>query len=140
VLGKDALSQFLVTIVFYLINDRILEIDPAAMLLPMEEDRFSALSLDYVIELGKEMFAEDAFAQRNFPERVKRLCYLMHLKQPRINAVSFYDQTGSGQAKDVLFASKNIHAQVMDMLHTQQVLGQLDTNKVDQAVWNRMAA
>jgi hypothetical protein len=124
----------------YLINDRILEFDPAAMMQPLEQDRFEALSLDYVIELGKEMFAEDAHAQRNSPERARRLCYLIHLKSPKINAVSFYDATGSRQAKDVLYAAKFVHDQVLDMLHTQQILGQLDAAKVDLAVWNRMAA
>jgi hypothetical protein len=109
-------------------------------LLPMEEDRFEALSLDYVIELGREMFAEDPKAHRNSPERVRRLCYLIYLKQPRTNAVSFFDETGTGKLGDVLYASKNVHPQVLDMLHSQQILGQLDASKVDLAVWNRMAA
>ena len=125
---------------YYLINDRVLEIHTDQMMQPLETERFEALSLDYLVQLGKEMFAEDPMVHRNNPERARRLCYLVHLKLPRVNALSFFLPYEKCPAAAVIFEYKSIHTQVIDMLHTQQILGQLDINKVDQAVWGRMAA
>ena len=82
---------------YFLLNDLILDIDATRMMQPLDADRFSALSADYIAQLGKEMFAEDVQAHRNNPERARRLAYLIHLKMPRINADQFFvTSTGGG--------------------------------------------
>ncbi len=43
----------------FLMNDVILSFDAAELTPPMARDRFAALSLTYVGELGKELFAEE---------------------------------------------------------------------------------
>ena len=124
---------------YFLLNDVVLDVDSNHMMHPLDAERFSALSIDYIAQLGKEMFAEDAMAHRSNPERARRLCYLIHLKMPRVNAAQFYvTATGDPMAVDTDFQS--INEMVLSMMLQQQTAGMLDARKVDAAVWHRMAA
>ena len=125
---------------YFLLNDLILELDESRMMQPLEADRFSALSVDYIAQLGKEMFAEDAQAHRRNPERARRLCYLIHLKMPRVNAAQFFVTQPGGALEGVDTAFKSLNEMAMGMMYDQQMRGQLDTHKVDYEVWHRMAA
>lgn len=124
---------------FFLLNDLVLSLEPGSMMHPLEEDRFSALSADYIAQLGKEMFAEDPQAHRKNAERARRLAYLIQLKMPRINAASFL-AAGDGDPAHVDAAFKSLNALVMGAMYEQQMRGQLDAAKVDYEVWRRMAA
>ncbi len=123
---------------FFLLNDFILDIDPSRMMHPLEADRFAALSVDYIAQLGKEMFAEDPQAHRRNPERVRRLCYLINLKQPRVNAAQFF-VSGPGIA-GVEAEFKSVNDADLGALYQQQMAGRLNARVVDQEVWHRMAA
>jgi len=124
---------------YFLLNDVVLNVESDHMMHPLDAERFSALSIDYIAQLGKEMFAEDAMAHRSNPERARRLCYLIHLKMPRVNAAQFYvTATGDPMAVDTDFQS--INEMVLSMMLQQQTAGMLDARKVDAAVWHRMAA
>jgi hypothetical protein len=125
---------------YFLLNDLILDIDAARMMQPLDAERFSALSADYIAQLGKEMFAEDVHAHRSNPERARRLCYLLHLKMPRINAAQFFVTAGNGAAESVDASFKSLNEMAMGMMFEQQKIGQLDARKVDNEVWHRMAA
>ncbi len=125
---------------YFLLNDIILDIDPSRMMQPLDADRFTALSADYIAQLGKEMFAEDALVHRNNPERARRLAFLIHLKMPRINAAQFFVMAQNGDPEAVDASFKSLNEMVMDVMFGQQKSGQLDAMKVDQAVWQRMAA
>jgi hypothetical protein len=125
---------------YFLLNDLILDIDPTRMMQPLDAERFSALSVDYIAQLGKEMFAEDVQAHRNNPERARRLCYLLHLKMPRINAAQFFVTAGNGGSESVEASFKSLNEMAMELMFAQQKLGQLDTRKVDNEVWRRLAA
>ncbi len=125
---------------FFLLNDLILDIDSSRMLNPLDADRFSALSLDYIAQLGKEMFAEDVNAHRRNPERARRLAYLINLKMPRINAAQFFITAPGGGLESVDASFKSLNEMAMGMMYDQQMRGQLDANKVDYEVWHRMAA
>jgi len=122
----------------FLVNDLIVELNPESMVNPLDEERFSTLSLDYISHLGKEMFAANPMAHRHTPERAKRLAYLIHLKTPRTNAVSFsLTQAGGLDGVDVEF--KSLSEVILSVLYEQQSSGDLDTQKIDMAVWNRAA-
>lgn len=125
---------------FFLLNDLILDIDPERMVQPLDEDRFKALSPDYIALLGKEMFAEDASAHRRNPERARRLAYLIQLKMPRINAAQFFVMASDGRAESVDAEFKSVNYDDLGHLYQQQMAGLLSTSKVDQEVWHRMAA
>lgn len=125
---------------YFLLNDLVLDIEPTRMMHPLDAERFESLSLDYIAQLGKEMFAEDAMAHRKNSERARRLAYLIHLKMPRINAAQFFVMSANGQPESVDAAFKSLNEMAMGMMYEQQMRGQLDSNKVDHAVWHRMAA
>ena len=124
---------------YFLLNDIVLSLEPGSMAHPLEEDRFSALSADYIAQLGKEMFAENPNAHRQNAERARRLAYLIQLKMPRINAASFL-ATGDGVPEHVDAAFKSLNELAMGAMYEQQMRGQLDARKVDYEVWRRMAA
>jgi len=124
---------------YFLLNDVVLDVDTGHMMHPLDAERFSALSIDYIAQLGREMFAEDAMVHRNNPERARRLCYLIQLKMPRINAAQFYVvDRGDPSAVETDFQS--IHEMALGMMLDQQKAGTLDARKVDAAVWHRLAA
>ncbi len=125
---------------YFLLNDIILDIDPARMMQPLDADRFSALSIDYIAQLGREMFAEDAGVHRRNPERARRLAYLINLKMPRVNAAQFFVMAQNGNPDSVDASFKSLNDMAMGMMYEQQLRGQLDAGKVDQAVWHRLAA
>ncbi len=125
---------------YFLLNDLILDIEPARMMQPLDADRFSALSIDYIAQLGKEMFAEDVNVHRKNPERARRLAYLITLKMPRVNAAQFFVMAQNGDPNTVDASFKSLNEMAMGMMYDQQMRGQLDAGKVDQAVWHRMAA
>jgi len=125
---------------YFLLNDLILDLDAARMAQPLDAQRFSALSIDYIAQLGKEMFAEDAMAHRRNPERARRLAYLIHLKMPRVNAAQFFPTSASGTVDSVDANFKSLNEMAMELMYQQQKVGQLDASKVDHEVWHRMAA
>ena len=107
---------------------------------PLDEQRFEALSLDYITQLGQEMFCESPLAHRDNSERARRLCYLIQLKAPRINAAQFFASNASGRPEEVEVALKTLNEMVLGMMYQEQMSGQLSSQKVDGAVWHRMAA
>jgi len=125
---------------YFLLNDLILDLEPSRMMHPLDAERFAALSPDYIAQLGREMFAEDAYVHRKNPERARRLAYLIHLKMPRINAAQFFVTAANGDPRSVDASFKSLNEMAMGMMYEQQTRGQLDAQKVDTAVWHRMAA
>ncbi len=125
---------------YFLLNDIILEIDPARMMHPLEADRFAALSIEYIAQLGKEMFAEDATTHRRNPERARRLAYLINLKMPRVNAAQFFVNGPAGRVDAVEPDFKSINDIALGAMYQQQMMGMLNAGKIDQEVWHRMAA
>jgi len=125
---------------YFLLNDVVFDIDPSRMMHPLEAQRFEALSLDYIAHLGKEMFAENPQAHRLNPERARRLCYLVHLKAPHVNAAQFMDMAGQGRSADVATDYKSLNEMALGMMYQQQLNRHLDAGKVDGAVWHRHAA
>lgn len=124
---------------FFLLNDVVLNFEPGSMMHPLDEDRFAALSADFIAQLGKEMFAEEPEAHRKNTDRARRLAYLIQLKMPRINAASFV-ATGDGDPLHVDAAFKSLNDVVVGAMYEQQMRGQLDARKIDYEVWHRMAA
>jgi hypothetical protein len=129
-----------VLLLFFLLNDLILDIDTERMSHPLDDERFAALTIEYVAYLGQEMFAQDPQAHRRNPERAKRLAYLITLKRPRVNAAQFFATVSSGAPETVETDFKSINEIVLGAMYQQQMMGMLNASKVDQEVWHRMAA
>jgi len=124
---------------YFLLNDLVLDLQPEGMMHPLDEDRFRALSADYIAQLGREMFAEDPAAHRKNAERAKRLAFLIQLKMPRVNAASF-NAAGDGDPDHVGTDFKSLNDVVVGAMYEQQMRGQLDARKIDYEVWQRLAA
>jgi hypothetical protein len=110
------------------------------MMQPLDEARFSHLSLDYITSLGKEIFFEDHNTHRKNTEKSRRLCYLITMKAPKFNAAQFYPTGAAQNPQDLEVELKCLNDMVLGMMYEQQMRGQLDALRVDQAVWHRLAA
>jgi hypothetical protein len=126
--------------VLFLINDAIFEFDARQLVPPLEPARFHAVSLSYVIDLGKELFAEDPLVHRNAPERARRLALLLSLKQPDINAALFVAPRHNCPPDQVATRFCNLSIEVMADLHARNERGLLDAVAADREVWRRLAA
>ncbi|HVZ28810.1 MAG TPA: hypothetical protein VG839_00345 [Asticcacaulis sp.] len=125
---------------YFLLNDLVLDIEPSRMMQPLDQERFAALSFDYIAQLGKEMFADDASIHRKNPERARRLCYLITLKMPRVNAAQFFIMAPGAGPAGIDTDFRTLADYELSDMHQQQVLGRLNYDIVDQAVWHRLAA
>lgn len=124
----------------FLLNDAFLEIDPARMPPPLERQQFAALSMDYILQLGRELFAEQPLLHKTDPERARRLCILISLKDPQVNAAQF-TSLGSGQPPETVSALlKKLDGTMIKALQVADKDGLLDASSLDQAVWKRLAA
>lgn len=124
----------------FLMNDVVLSFDAAELTPPMTRDRFAALSINYVAELGKELFAAEPLLHRKDLERAQRLAALIVAKAPEINAALFI-APGRGCLKDdvqVRYAQLSI--EVMGALLQRQSAGALTNVEADRQVWRRLAA
>ena len=124
----------------FLLNDAVLDIDPREFSTPLEPTRFRALTLNAVIKLGAEMFAEAPTLQRSELERAKRLAFLIQMKAPEINAALFVAPAQGCQPDEVISRFACVALPVMGQLDARQREGQLDAVSADKEVWRRLAA
>jgi hypothetical protein len=124
----------------FLMNDVVLSFDAAELTPPMTRDRFAALSINYVAELGKELFAEEPLLHRKDLERAQRLAALIVAKAPEINAALFI-APGRGCLKDdVQVRYAQLSVEIMGALLQRQKAGALTNVEADRQVWRRLAA
>jgi hypothetical protein len=126
--------------VLFLLNDVVFEFDARSMVPPLDAGRFRALSLNYVVQLGRELFAEEPLVHRTQPERGRRLALLMALKQPEINAALFVAPGHNCSPEQVAVRFCNLGIDVMAALHAGNQAGALDAVTADREVWRRLAA
>jgi hypothetical protein len=124
----------------FLMNDTVLSFDAAELAPPMARDRFAALSLSYVGELGKELFAEEPLLHRKDLERVQRLASLIVAKAPEINAALFVAPGRGCRVDDVQVRYAQLGVEVMGALLERQKAGALTNLEADRQVWRRLAA
>lgn len=124
----------------FLMNDVVLSFDAAELAPPMTRDRFAALSLNYVGELGKELFAEEPLLHHKDLERVQRLAALIVAKAPDINAALFVAPARGCRVADVQVRYAQLSVEVMGALLQRQKAGGLTNLEADRQVWRRLAA
>jgi hypothetical protein len=126
--------------VLFLLNDVVLDIDTRSLMPPLDVRRFQALSLDYVVRLGQELFAETPLLPRAAPERARRLAALLTLKQPNLNAALFVAPSRGCPPDQVAARFCGLSIDVIATLHQRQQAGALDAVTADREVWRRLAA
>jgi hypothetical protein len=124
----------------FLMNDVVLSFDAAELTPPMTRDRFAALSINSVVELGKELFAEEPLLHHKDLERAQRLAALIVAKAPEINAALFI-APGRGCLKDdVQVRYAQLSVEIMGALLQRQKAGALTNVEADRQVWRRLPA
>lgn len=124
----------------FLLNDVVFDLDEACPVTPGDARRFEKLGLDYVLELGCELFAEDPLLHVNDPQRARRLAWLIHDRSPEVNAALFAAPAAGCDPTLVEPQFCALPDAMMRHLKTRASRGQLDAVAADRAVWMRMAA
>ena len=124
----------------FLLNDRVLDIDPEQCAPPLDTDRLRALSLTFVTKLGQEIYAETPLLQRSEPERARRLAMLIASKAPEVNAALFAAPGRGCRPDEVAARLAAVCVEVMAGLHARDQRGELTPVAADREVWRRMAA
>lgn len=124
----------------FLLNDVVFDLDAACPVTPADARRFETLGLDYVLELGCELFAEDPLLHRNDPQRARRLAWLIADRSPHVNAALFAAPQAGCAPELVEPRFCALPAMVMDQLHRRASVGKLNAVAADKVVWNRLAA
>ena len=122
----------------FLLNDVVFDLDETCPVTPGDARRFEKLSLDYVLELGCELFAEDPLMHRNDPARARRLAWLIADRSADVNAALFAAPEANCQPDLV---EPRFCALPEAVIRQLQAKGRrLDAVAADRAVWNRLAA
>jgi hypothetical protein len=125
---------------FFLLNDVVLNLELQLMTPPMIARRFSALTLDCVQRLGRELYAEDPRLQHRRPERAKRLASLLVSKAPEVNAALFSAPSMGCRPERVAVRLAALDLQLLVRLYRDQRAGRLTPTVADSLVWGRAAA
>lgn len=124
----------------FLLNDVVFDLDEACRVSAVDARRFEKLDIDYVLELGCELFAEEPLLHRTDPERARRLAWLIADRSPEVNAALFA-APAKGCAPELVEPRFCVLPEaVMHQLNASDHLGALTPVAADRAVWNRMAA
>lgn len=124
----------------FLLNDVVFDLDETALVSPGDARRFESLGLDYVLELGCELFAEDPLLHLNDPQRARRLAWLIQDRSPEVNAALFAAPAAGCDPTLVEPQFCALPDAIMRQLKTRASKGKLDAVAADKAVWMRMAA
>jgi hypothetical protein len=124
----------------FLMNDVVLSFDAAELAPPMERDRFAKLSMTYVSELGRELYAAEPLLHLKDVERATRLAALIISKTPEVNAALFIAPGRGCLVEQVQVRYAQIGLEVMGALLQRQKAGSLTNIEADRQVWRRLAA
>ena len=124
----------------FLLNDVVFDLDEACPVTTGDARRFEALDLDYVLELGCELFAEDPLLHHNDPQRARRLAWLIHDRSQDVNAALFAAPQAGCHPDLVEPQFCALPQPVMRQLQLRATKGKLDAVAADKAVWMRLAA
>ncbi len=123
-----------------LMNDTVLDVDLAMLASPATAGRFRALSLEYVLQLGRELYAEAPLLHREDPYRAGRLAALIASKAPRVNAARFDAPHAGCAPAEVDARLEEASPETLVELQARQRSAVLTPYAADREVWRRMAA
>lgn len=122
----------------FLLNDAVITTDRVA--LPIDPVRFRAISLDFVLKLGAEAYAERPLLHKTDPAMAQRLASLIIAKAPEANAALFVAPSVNCRPEQVTTRVATLSIEVMADLFKRQTDNKLNTVVADAIVWRRMAA
>ena len=125
---------------YFLLNDVVLTLELQVLTPPMIARRFSALTLDCVEKLGREIYAEEPRLQHRRLERAKRLAALIVSKAPEVNAALFVAPSRGCRYDHVAVRLASLDVTLLGRLHAEQQTGRLTPMLADRLVWAQAAA
>jgi hypothetical protein len=125
---------------YFLLNDVVLTLELQLLTPPMIARRFSALTLDCVEKLGREIYAEEPRLQHRRVERAKRLAALIVTKAPEVNAALFVSPQRGCRFEHVAVRLASLDMTLLARLHAEQQTGSLTPALADRLVWAQAAA
>ena len=125
---------------YFLLNDVVMTLELQLLTPPMLARRFSALSLDCVEKLGREIFAEEPRLQHRRLERARRLAALIVSKAPEVNAALFVAPQRGCRFESVAVRMASLDMALLARLHNEQQSGRLTPALADRLVWAQAAA
>ncbi len=135
-----AVSSGLRALMFFLLNDVVLNVQPTALTPPMTARRFAVLNFDAVRSLGQELFSEFPMLQRTHPARAERLATLILAKAHRINAALFVAPALGCPPAKVAVRFAELDFPLIASLHERQQAEGPSADYADRRVWRRQAA
>jgi hypothetical protein len=122
----------------FLLNDAVIMTDCVSP--PINSVRFRALSMDFVLKLGAETYAERPLLHKTDPAIAQRLVSLIMAKAPEANAALFVAPALNCRPEQVLTRVATLSIDIMADLYRRQNQNALNTVVADSIVWRRMAA
>jgi hypothetical protein len=124
----------------FLMNDVVLNLDAVSPSPRAAAWRYRRLSLDFITELGAELFSEHPLMHVHAPERAGRLAAMIMAKDAAINAALFVAPSFNCPPEQVSVRLTTISLEMMGQLYQRQQLGKLTNLEADRHVWRRLAA
>ena len=124
----------------FLLNDVVFALDPPCPAPLRDERRFDPLDTDAVLELACELFAEHPDLQHSYPERARRIAWLLSRKSDGLNAALFTapHQNCAPELVEPRFCA--LPDLVMQQLSKRADAGKLTARTTDRAIWGLHAA
>jgi hypothetical protein len=124
----------------FLMNDVVLNLDEVSPSPRATAWRYRRLSLDFITDLGAELFSEHPLMHVHAPERAARLAAMIMAKDAAINAALFVAPAFGCPPEQVSVRLTTISLDMMNQLYQRQNLGKLTNLEADRHVWRRLAA
>jgi hypothetical protein len=124
----------------FLMNDVVLDLEDAEMSPAHAAHRYRRLDLEFVSDLGRELYAEQPLLQWTAPERAMRLAVMIRAKAPHINGALFIAPAEGCPLDEVSVRYTQISPPMMQALAGRQEAGALNNLVADREVWKRLAA
>ena len=126
--------------VLFLMNDVVLNLSEVTLSPRAAAWRYRRLTLDFITDLGAELYAEHPLLQTADPERAARLAAMIMAKEPAVNAALFIVPDFNCKPEQVSARLTTISVGMMTQLYDRQQTGKLTNVEADRQVWRRLAA
>jgi hypothetical protein len=122
----------------FLMNDVVLAMEGLEK--PAQPINIRALSMDFIMNLARERFAENPSLHKEEPQIAMRIASLLIAKAPEVNAALFVPPRRGCAPEIVLSRVASLSFDVMADLARRQEIGGLTPVVADALVWRRLAA
>ena len=121
----------------FLLNDVVLELEPAKLVRPVMAGHLARLSMSQVTTLVREVFAQNPRLPHDHLMLARRAAVMMLMKDPELNAALFLTPGRVCAPSDVSVRFASLAAEVIFQLKHIQDQGRLTSGAVNALVWSR---